>query len=116
MPHKMRNSGTYDELMRIQEAYGAHFKLADQSLFALWMAKHQITPSEESQWNYMGKDYRRLNQEGITPRYEPVAPKDARIYHINNGHKPIRGYLEAQMVAHLGPRIAMNILSLLSRR
>jgi hypothetical protein len=52
IPENIRNESVYDELMRIQKEYGHHFRYADQSLFAFWMAKHQIKPSEESQWNY----------------------------------------------------------------
>lgn len=101
MPEEIRTDSVFDELMRIQASYGDQFRWADQSLLAFWMAKHQIRPSEESQWNYMGPDYRRFAREGTEMRYDPVKPEEAIIYHINNGHSPRKGLMEAKMVATL---------------
>lgn len=115
IPPEIRNDDVYQELLRIQATYGDIFQFADQSLFALWMAKHGIRPTHESQWNYMGTLYRGLWRKNKHLNYLPVRPKDARIYHVNTWYRPRLGLIEAKMVAQLGPSITMQVLSVLEK-
>ncbi len=115
IPEELRSNETSGELTRIQQEYGGLFQYADQSLFAFWMAKHGIKPTEESQWNYMGTLLRNLKRNNTPPRYTAVAPEKALIYHTTTGYRQKRGRIEAALVAELGPKVAHMIFSLIPK-